>query len=270
MSEVAELHRLRDSVVSRLRDGDVTGAWEALQNLADAAQRPEVPLEEVQRCLAECLEVIGTWSKTVGDATSPLTEADTSGLASAASCAVAASAFVLLAWPLVRPSLIADILERHRPRLESVARQQLADPAGAPGVIQDAAVRILSERQEPSAVEEVVAEVYRQVRDRARTRGRQQLARARRLTPLDDVRHLLGHNTPDLEVAVSLRELDELAAQLLSPELRSVYLLRRDDVPPTKIAEHLGITPRTALRRWQEIRRRLGRTLAPPGDSEPS
>lgn len=251
MSETSDVHELRNRVASLITDGDFTGAWAAITSLVNAVERSEVPEEKANERLAECLEWLCAWRKAVGDdAISPLTGAERSTIASAPTLAAAAAVFMQLAWQVVYPWLIADVMEQSRSRLESVAYHKLHDASDVRGVLQDAYVQLHGKLEAPCPVEDIVNAAYRCVRNLARTRGRSSVANARRFTPEEDVRHLLGY-TPNMAVAATLEELDELAIRVLPLDLRSVYVLRRQGHDRSEIADRLRITSRTVGRRWK-------------------
>jgi RNA polymerase sigma-70 factor, ECF subfamily len=152
----------------------------------------------------------------------------------------------------------ADSFVRARPRLLSVARRVLANPADADDVVQDAWMRW--QDTDRSAVRDPVAFLATTTRRLAINVG--QSAHARRETA--SAQHPGDTADPEADPALGAerRHAVELALreilEALSPTERAVYLLREAfDYPHARIAAALGLSEANARQLAARARRRV-------------
>jgi DNA-directed RNA polymerase specialized sigma24 family protein len=264
-------HTLQAAIQDRLLQRDAAGAWAAVETLANAVLRSKVPLDQARANLAVCL----------GSLEFVLVAAGLGGgrrlqdrqiarrLLAAGSCDDLVKDFLTLAYTALRPALLAALVEGDRPELEAIARRRLHGPRGVDGVIQTVVAKLVKESEsDPSELlaQRLEDEVDREAHNRARRRQR----RTGRSVPADDIASFLGID-PSQEHDLTMNEVDEMAARVLSPKRYAVYERKRRGYEPGEIAEALQISPRTVRYRWQGALKQLREALGlqdPPRSGE--
>ena len=249
----SHLHDLRATVHERLLARDACGAWSAIEALAEAVQRPDVPLRAARAHLLACLETLEFAPQATGlDRGDRLADARVVGLLIDAPCRDdLVTNFLHLAYAALRPSLLNAYQQRDAAILQAIARTELRTRHGVQDVIQTVAANLLDEPEPHDPSERLDQRLQSEVAREAYNHARRRHRREARSVPHDDVAAFLGVE-PSQHSEVTMAEVDELAAAILSPKRYAVYEIRRRGCDTAEIADALGIAPRTVRHRWRE------------------